>query len=67
MDELIKHNEYIQSLGMAEVDAWLMMLEDTKEAVKDAYKSSDVDAVNNLNKDIDFIQRQLVRLSQRFN
>jgi uncharacterized membrane protein (DUF106 family) len=65
MDELIKHNEYIQSLGVSEFDAWNMMLDDTKDNIKEAYKNGDEDLINKLNKDIDIIQKQLIRLSQR--
>lgn len=65
MEELIKHNEYIQSLGVSEIDAWSMMLDDVRETVKEAYKNGAEQEVNKLNNDIDFIQKQLVRLSQR--
>jgi hypothetical protein len=65
MEELIKHNEYIQSLGVSEIDAWSMMLDDVRETVKEAYKNGTEQEVNKLNNDIDFIQKQLVRLSQR--
>jgi hypothetical protein len=65
MEELIKHNEYIQTLGVSELDAWSMMLEDIQERLNSAYKNSIEDEVNILSRDIDFIQRQLVRLSQR--
>ena len=65
MEELIKHNEYVQSLGLSEIDAWSMMLDDVRETVKEAYKKGTEHEVNKLNNDIDFIQKQLVRLSQR--
>jgi hypothetical protein len=65
MDELAKHNEYVQSLGVSEIDAWSMMLDDVRETVKEAYKNGTEQEVNKLNNDIDFIQKQLVRLSQR--
>jgi hypothetical protein len=65
MEELIKHNEYVQSLGLSEIDAWSMMLDDVRETVKEAYKNGTEHEVNKLNNDIDFIQKQLVRLSQR--
>lgn len=65
MEELIKHNEYVQSLGLSEIDAWSMMLDDVRETVKEAYKNGTEREVNKLNNDIDFIQKQLVRLSQR--
>jgi hypothetical protein len=65
MEELIKHNEYVQSLGLSEIDAWSMMLDDVQETLKEAYKKGNEHEVNKLNNDIDFIQKQLVRLSQR--
>ena len=65
MEELIKHNEYVQSLGLSEIDAWSMMLDDVRESLKVAYKDGTEHEVNKLNNDIDFIQKQLVRLSQR--
>lgn len=65
MEELIKHNEYVQSLGLSEIDAWSMMLDDVQETLKEAYKKGTEHEVNKLNNDIDFIQKQLVRLSQR--
>jgi hypothetical protein len=65
MEELIKHNEYVQSLGLSEIDAWSMMLDDVRESLKVAYESGTEQEVNKLNNDIDFIQKQLVRLSQR--
>lgn len=65
MEHLIKHNEYIQSLGVSEIDAWSMMLEDSQETANETYKNGSEEEVDKLNKDIDFIQRQVVRLSQR--
>lgn len=65
MEELIKHNEYVQSLGLSEIDAWSMMLDDVRESIKVAYKDGTEHEVNKLNNDIDFIQKQLVRLSRR--
>lgn len=66
MEELIKHNEYIQSLGLSEIDAWSTMLDDVRERLKEVYKNGTEGEVNKLNNDIDFIQKQLVRLSRRY-
>jgi hypothetical protein len=65
MDELLQEVEYLELLGVSEFEAWSVMLEVVRSKVKEAYKNRDEDLINKLNKDIDIIQKQLIRLSQR--
>lgn len=65
MDKLINKNIGLQNSGISEYDAWLSMLKKAQTRLFNAYKRKDEEAVDNGQKEVDFIQRQLVRLSQR--
>lgn len=65
MDKLIDKNIGLQNSGITEYEAWLGMLKKSQTKLFNAYKRKDEQAVDNGQKEVDFIQRQLIRLSQR--
>jgi hypothetical protein len=65
MDKLINKNIGLQNSGISEDEAWLLMLKKAQTKLYNAYKKKDNEAIDNGQKDVDFIQRQLIRLSQR--
>lgn len=65
MDKLVNKNIGLQNSGMSEDEAWLLMLKKAQSKLFNAYKKKDNEAIDNGQKDVDFIQRQLIRLSQR--
>lgn len=65
MDKLINKNIGLQNSGISEDEAWLLMLNKAQSKLFNAYKKKDNEAIDNGQKDVDFIQRQLIRLSQR--
>ena len=65
MDNLIDKNIGFQNSGMNEDDAWLLMLKKAQTKLFNAYKKKDNDSINKNQKEVDFIQKQLIRLSQR--
>lgn len=65
MDKLINKNIGLQNSGISEDEAWLLMLKKAQSKLFNAYKKKDNEAIDNGQKDVDFIQRQLIRLSQR--
>ena len=66
VDNLIDKNIGIQNnTGMTEDEAWLLMLKKSQNRLYNSYKRKDNESIDGLQKEIDFIQRQLVRLSQR--
>jgi hypothetical protein len=65
MDKLIDKNVGLQNSGMSEYEAWLSMLKKAQTKLFNAYKRKDEQSVDDGQKDVDFIQRQLIRLSQR--
>ena len=65
MDKLIDKNVGLQNSGMSEYDGWLSMLKKAQTKLFNAYKRKDEQSIDDGQKDVDFIQRQLIRLSQR--
>lgn len=65
MDNLINKNIGLQNTGISEYEAWLFMLKKAQTKLFVAYKKKQTDAIESGQKDVDFIQRQLIRLSQR--
>lgn len=65
MDKLIDKNIGLQNSGISEYEAWLTMLKKAQTRLFNAYKRKDEQAVENGQKEVDFIQRQLIRLTQR--
>ena len=60
MDNLINKN-----IGMNEYDAWLIMLKKSQTKLFNSYKKKDNDVIDENQKIVDFIQKQLIRLAQR--
>ena len=65
MDNLIDKNIGFQNSGMSEDDAWLLMLKKAQTKLFNAYKKKNNDSISKNQKEVDFIQKQLIRLSQR--
>jgi hypothetical protein len=65
MDNLINKNIGLQNTGMNEYDAWLIMLKKSQTKLFNSYKKKDNDVIDENQKIVDFIQKQLIRLSQR--
>lgn len=65
MDNLINKNIGLQNTGMNEYDAWLIMLKKSQTKLFNSYKKKDNDVINENQKTVDFIQKQLIRLAQR--
>jgi hypothetical protein len=65
MDELFQEVEYLELLGVSELEAWSVILELVREKVKDAYANRNEDLIDRYNKEIDIIQKQLIRLSKK--
>jgi hypothetical protein len=65
MDELFQEVEYLELLGVSELEAWSVILELVRAKVKEAYANRNEDLINRYNKEIDIIQKQLIRLSKK--
>lgn len=65
MEKLINKNISLQNTGVSEEEGWLLMLKKAQTKLFNAYKRKDSEIIDDVQKDIDFIQRQLVRLLQR--
>jgi hypothetical protein len=65
MENLINKNIGIQNTGMNEYDAWFIMLKKSQTKLFNSYKKKDNDVIDENQKIVDFIQKQLIRLSQR--
>jgi hypothetical protein len=65
MDKLVNKNIGLQNSGMSEDEAWVVMLKKAQTKLYNAYKRKDNEAIDKVEKEVDFIQRQVVRLSQR--
>lgn len=66
MEKLINKNIGFQNkLGLTEDEAWLVMLKKAQTKLFNAYKRKDSDAIDEGQKEVDFIQTCILRLSQR--
>ena len=65
MDKLVNKNIGLQNSGMSEDEAWIVMLKKAQTKLFNAYKRKDNEVIDKVEKEVDFIQRQVVRLSQR--
>ena len=65
MDNLINKNIGLQNTGINEDDAWNIMLKKAQTKLFNSYKRKDNDVINENQKIVDFIQKQLIRLAQR--
>jgi hypothetical protein len=64
MDKLINKNIGLQNTGLTEIESWGLMLKKAQTKLFNAYNKKDSDSITNNQKDIDFIQKQILRLSQ---
>jgi len=66
MEKLINKNIGLQNKrAITEYEAWLLMLKKSQTKLFNAYKRKDSDAIDEGEKEVDFIQTCMVRLSQR--
>jgi hypothetical protein len=64
MDNLINRNISLQNKGFDELDSWIKMLSECQKKLIKAYRLKDNDIAELHQKDIDFIQKQILRLKQ---
>jgi hypothetical protein len=62
MEHLINRNIGLQNKGFDELESWLKMLLEVQKKLIKAYNVKDSDSSEQYQKDIDFIQKQIVRL-----
>ncbi len=64
METLINKNIGIQNDGLSELEAWLVMLKKTQIKLFNCYKKKKYELSEQLEFEIDFIQKQIIRLSK---
>lgn len=64
MENLINKNIGIQNEGLSELESWLVMLKKTQVKLFNSYKKKKYDLSEQLELEIDFIQKQIIRLSK---
>ena len=65
MENLINKNIGLQNTGLVEIEAWIDMLKKSQQKLVKAYSNKSNDLAEQHQKDIDFIQKQIVRLNNR--
>lgn len=63
MDNLIDKNIRLQNRGLSEFDSWTTMLKKAQLKLYNTYRKKDIESADDINKEIDFIQKQVIRLS----
>jgi hypothetical protein len=63
MENLINKNIRLQNKGMDELDSWSLMLKRAQVKSLAAYNKKDVELADKISKEIDFIQKQVIRLT----
>lgn len=64
MDKLINKNIGLQNTGLTEIESWTLMLKKSQAKLFNAYNKKDSNSITNNQKDIDFIQKQILRMLQ---
>lgn len=64
MDNLINRSISLQNKGFDELESWIKMLSECQKKLIKAYSAKDNDLAELHQKDIDFIQKQILRLRQ---
>jgi hypothetical protein len=65
MENLINKNISLQNRGMDELEGWVKMLSDVQKKLIKAYNLRNSELAEQHQKDIDFIQKQIIRLNNR--
>jgi hypothetical protein len=63
MENLINKNINLQNKALTEIEAWIYMLKTAQLILLKAYNKKDFELAETINKEIDFIQKQVIRLS----
>jgi hypothetical protein len=65
MEHLINKSISLQNRGLDELEAWTKMLSEVQKKLIKAYNLRNSELAEQHQKDIDFIQKQIVRLNNR--
>jgi|688.fasta_scaffold192267_4 hypothetical protein len=65
MENLINKNISLQNKGLDELEGWIKMLSDVQKKLIKAYNLRCSELAEQHQKDIDFIQKQIIRLNNR--
>ena len=65
MENLINKNISLQNRGMDELEGWVKMLSNVQKKLIKAYNLRNSELAEQHQKDIDFIQKQIIRLNNR--
>ena len=65
MENLINKNISLQNKGLDERDSWIKMLSEVQKKLIKAYNIRCSELAEQHQKDIDFIQKQIIRLNNR--
>jgi hypothetical protein len=63
MEYLINKSVRLQNRGFNELDSWSSMLKKAQLKLYNAYKIKDIETADDISKEIDFIQKQVIRLT----
>lgn len=63
MDNLINKNIRLQNDGLSELESWSSMLKKAQLTSLSAYTKKDIELADKVSKEIDFIQKQVIRLT----
>jgi hypothetical protein len=63
MENLINTNIRLQNNGLSELECWTSMLKKAQLKLLSAYTKKDVELTDKVSKEIDFIQKQVIRLT----
>jgi hypothetical protein len=63
MENLINKNIRLQNKGIDELDSWSLMLKKAQIKLLTAYNKKDIELADDVSKEIDFIQKQVIRLT----
>lgn len=65
MENLINKSISLQNKGLDELESWIEMLSDVQKKLIKAYNMRNAELAEQHQKDIDFIQKQIIRLNNR--
>lgn len=63
MENLINKNIKLQNKGLSELESWATMLKKAQLKSLSAYNKKDTELADKISKEIDFIQKQVIRLT----
>lgn len=62
---LLDKNIGLQNIGLTEKEAWISMLSKTQSYLAKSYRDRNYDKITEHQKEIDFIQKQIVRINSK--